>query len=52
MGFLGELVGVVRVLQRPFGMPFSGIGIAFFVVLGGGAVRVSSQFVLLRGLAV
>ncbi len=52
MGFFGKLVGAAGVFEGAFVMPVSRGIIAFFVVLGGGAMGARGQFVLLRSLAV
>ena len=50
MGFLGEFIGVIRILEGPFTMPVVACLVAFFVMLGGGAMGVSRLFVRFRGL--
>jgi hypothetical protein len=45
---LGKFVSVIRILQRPFGMPVTRRVIPFFIVLGRRAMGVCREFVLLR----
>jgi hypothetical protein len=52
VGFLGELIGMVRVLERSFGMPLSPFVVAFFMVFGGSSMGARRKFVLLGGLPV
>jgi len=52
VGFLCKFVGMIRILEGSFGMPFSAFVIAFFMVFGGSAMSARSKFVLLGGFAV
>jgi hypothetical protein len=52
MGFLGEFVSVIRILQRPFRMPLSYLVLTPLIVFGGGAMGVCSKLVLLGGFSV
>jgi hypothetical protein len=52
VGFLCELIGVIRVLECSFGMPFASIVVALFIVFGGSAMSARGKFVLLGGLQV
>ena len=52
MGCFCEFVSVIRLLQRSLGMPASAGAIPFFVMFGGSAMGLRSQFVLLRGFLV
>lgn len=49
MRFFSQLVGAIRVFERPLVMPVSRWVIAFFVVFGGGAMRPRRQFMLFGG---
>jgi len=49
VGFLGQLISVVGVLQRSFRVPGGGGGIPFFVMFRGGAMGVRGAFVQLGG---
>jgi len=49
MGFLSQLVSTIGVFECTFVMPVCRRVVAFFIVLGGSAVRTSGQFVLLSG---
>src|ERR1035441_4091071 len=51
-GFNGQLVGVIRVLQRPLSMPASGYTFPFFVMFGGSAMGLRREFVQFGGFAV
>jgi hypothetical protein len=48
--FLCESIGVTGVFECSFGVPFSPVVVAFFIVFGGSAMGVRGKFVLLRGL--
>jgi hypothetical protein len=52
LGFLGKLMRVVRVLQRPFRMPVSSRIVSFFIVFRRRAMGVRRQFVLFGRLPV
>jgi hypothetical protein len=52
VGFLCELIGMVGVLERSFGMPSPSFIVAFFIVFGGGAMSACRKFVLFGGLPV
>ena len=52
VGFLGELVRLIGVLQRPFRMPAAPFVISFFIVFGSSTMGVSRKFVLLGGFPV
>jgi hypothetical protein len=52
MGFLGKLESVNRVLQRPFRMPVCRREISFFIMFGGGTMRLRGKFVLFGGFSV
>ena len=45
VGFLGQFISTLRVLQRALGMPVPGFVIPFFVTLGGRAVGVCRPIV-------
>ena len=49
MGFLCQLVSVIRVLERSFGMPGRSRQIPFFVVLRGSPMGLRGQFVAFGG---
>jgi hypothetical protein len=49
VGFVGELVSVIRVFQRLFGMPVRRLVIALFIVFGGGTMGAGSEFMVLGG---
>jgi hypothetical protein len=49
VGFLGKLIGAIGILKGAFRMPVTGLVVAFFVVLGSGAMGVSGKLVLFRG---
>jgi hypothetical protein len=49
MGFLGELIGAVGILEGAFRMPVAGFVVALFVVFGSGPMGVRGEFVLFRG---
>ncbi len=52
MGFLGQLISLVRIFQSPLRMPSDITLISYFVMLCGCAVGVCCQFVLLSRSAV
>jgi hypothetical protein len=52
VGFFGEFVGVIRVLQCSFRMPLSGFVVPFFIVFRGGAMGFRRKFMLLSGFPV
>jgi hypothetical protein len=52
VGFLGQLVSAIRVLQCSFRMPISSFVIALFIMFGGGPMGVRREFVLLGGFPV
>jgi hypothetical protein len=52
MGFLGELVSLIGVLQCSLGVPSSALVIPFFIVFGGSAMSARRKFVLLGGFPV
>ena len=52
MRFLCEFIGVIGVLECSFGVPFSPVVVAFFMVFGGSAMCVRGKFMLLGGLPV
>jgi hypothetical protein len=49
VGFLGKLIGAIGILKGAFRMPVTGLVVAFFVVLGSGAMGVGGKVVLFRG---
>jgi hypothetical protein len=49
VGFLCKLISAVRVFQRTLGMPVTSRVIPFFIVLGGRAMGVCREFMLLGG---
>jgi len=51
VGFLGKLIGAVRILKSALCVPVTGLIVALFVVFGGGPMGVSGQFMLFRSSA-
>jgi hypothetical protein len=49
MGFLGKLIGTVRILQGALGMPATRLVVAPFVVFGSGPMGVGRKLVLFGG---
>jgi hypothetical protein len=49
VGFLGKLIGAIRIFKGALRMPVTGLVIALFVVFGGGPMGVRRKFVLFRG---
>ena len=49
MGFLGEFISAIRVLQCSFRMPLSCLVVSFFIVFGGSPMGAGCKFVLLGG---
>jgi len=52
VGIPGELVGVVCVIEGPFGMPIAGRVVAFLVVFRRGSMGARRKFMLFGGLPV
>jgi hypothetical protein len=51
VGFHGQFVSVIGVLQGTLGMPASRDALPFFVMFGGSAMGLRGQFVQFGGLA-
>jgi hypothetical protein len=49
MGFHGQFVRPIGIFQCSLFVPFPGLIITLFVMLGGGAMELGRQFMLLRG---
>jgi hypothetical protein len=50
--YLCEFIGLIRVLECSFGVPFSPFGVTFFIVFRGGAMRACRKFMPFGGLPV